>query len=98
MIESGALGLPGAYQDLCTYSDAEYKFTTGVDLISQLETITSDFDVYMKASENSRKFADGLWLEDHLDEYEALYTTGWGSKERNEMSQNLIKLNPEQKF
>ena len=52
----------------------------------------------MKASENARKFTEGLWLEDHLDEYQALYTTAWGSKERNELSQALIKLNPDQKF
>jgi hypothetical protein len=98
MIESGAFGMPGVYQDLCTYEDAEFKFKSGQDLIFQLEHITSDFNRYMKASENARNFTEGLWLEDHLDEYEALYTTAWGSKERNEISQNLIRLNPEQKF
>jgi hypothetical protein len=96
MVEAGAFGLPGAYQDLCTYKDAEIKFNNGKDLIDQLEYITSDYDRYMKLSDNSRKFTEGLWLEDHLDVYEAIYTTEWGSKERNEMSQTLIKLNPEQ--
>jgi hypothetical protein len=97
MIEAGALGIPGAYQDLCTYEDAEIKFKNGSELIDQLEYITSDFDRYMRMSDESRKFVDGLWLEDHLDEYEALYFTSFGSKERNEKSPQLIKNNPDQK-
>jgi hypothetical protein len=97
MIEAGALGMPGVYQDLCTYEDAEFKFKTGNDLIDQLEYITSDYDRYMRTSEKSRKFVEGLWLEDHLNEYEALYFTDFGSKERNEMSSELIKNNPDQK-
>jgi hypothetical protein len=97
MIEAGALGMPGAYQDLCTYKDAEIKFDKGSDLISKLEYITSDFDRYMGLSERARKFTEGLWLEDHLDEYDALYNTDWGSKERNEKSKILVENNPEQR-
>ena len=96
MIESGALGMPGAFQDLCTYEDADVKFTSGDDLIQKLEYITSDFDRYMSLSDKARKFAEGLWLEDHINEYEAIYFTEWGSKERKEMAPNLIKNNPEQ--
>lgn len=96
MVEAGAFGLPGTYQNLCTYEEAELKFDNGRDLISQLEYITSDFDRYMKLSEKAYQFTDKLWLEDHLEEYEALYTTEWGSKERKEKAPNLIKLNPDQ--
>jgi hypothetical protein len=96
MIESGAIGLPGSYQDLCTYEEAEFKFKTGDDLIQHLEYITSDHDRYMKLSKKSRTFVEGLWLEDHLDEYDALYFTEWGSKERKEKSPLLIKNNPDQ--
>ena len=97
MLEAGAFGMPGAYQNLCTYEDAEIKFNNGKDLISQLEYITSDFDRYMKLSDSSREFTNGLWLEDHLDEYDALYNTNWGSRERNEKSKILIANNPEQR-
>jgi hypothetical protein len=97
MVEAGAFGLPGAYQNLCTYEDAQFKFNDGKDLISKLEYITSDFDRYMDLSGKARAFTDGLWLEDHLDEYEALYTTGWGTKERNEKSKILVENNPEQR-
>jgi hypothetical protein len=97
MVEAGAFGMPGAYQDLCTYKDADIKFNNGKDLISQLEYITSDFDRYMDLSAGARKFTEGLWLEDHLDEYDALYNTNWGSKERNEKSKILVENNPEQR-
>jgi hypothetical protein len=98
MIEAGGLGLPGAYQDICTYEEAEHKFKNGDDLINQLEYLTSDFDRYMDLSGKARKFTEGLWLEDHIQKYEALYTTAWGSKERNEKCPDLIKLNPDQKI
>jgi hypothetical protein len=96
MVEAGAFGMPGAYQDLVTYEDADIKFKTGDDLIQQLEYITSDYDRYMKLSGKARKFTEGLWLEDHLDEYEAMYFTEWGSKERKEKSPTLILNNLDQ--
>lgn len=96
MVESGGIGMPGAYQDMCTYEDADIKFKTGDDLIQQLEYITSNQDRYMKLSEKARKFTESLWLEDHLNEYEALYFTEWGSKERKAKAPNLIKNNPDQ--
>jgi hypothetical protein len=96
MVEAGGLGLPGAFQDLCTYEEAENKFKTGDDLIQQLEYITSDFDRYMELSDRSRKFTEGLWLEDHLDEYDALYFTEWGSEERKKKAPTLIYNNPDQ--
>jgi hypothetical protein len=98
MVESGAFGMPGAYQDLCTYKDAEFKFKSGSDLIDQLEYITSDVDRYMNLSKKSYEFTDKLWLEDHIDEYEALYFTDFGSKERNVKSPGLILNNPDQKI
>lgn len=98
MIESGALGLPGVFQDMCTYSNADVKFKTGEEFIDQLKYITKDIDTYMKLSQKGREFADTLWLEDHLEESMAMYFTDWGSKERNIMSPELIKNNPDQKF
>lgn len=99
IVESGAFGMPGTFQNLCTYNkDAEILFDNGTDLINQLEYITSDFDRYMKLSENIHNFTDSLWLEDHLDEYEAMYFTPWGSKERNLKSPGLISRNLDQKI
>jgi len=98
IIESGAFGMPGTYQDLCTYAEAEFKFESGKDLISQLEYITSDYDRYAKLSENSRNFTETRWLENHLDKYMGLYTTEWGSAERNRLYPDIIRLNPDQKI
>jgi len=98
MRESGGIGMPGAYQDLCTYEEAEFKFKTGDELIQQLEYITSDFDRYMKLSTKAREFTEGLWLEDHINECEAVYFTDFGSKERNEKAPKLIELNLDQKI
>jgi hypothetical protein len=97
MIESGALGLPGVYQDMCTYEMSPNKFRSGKDLINMLEHLTSDCDIYMKESRKARAYAETMWLEDHIDLYEGLYLTAWGSKERNEKYPELIKLNPDQK-
>jgi hypothetical protein len=97
MIESGAIGMPGIYQDMCTYKNADLTFKKGSDLIEQLEYLTSDFDRYMKYSNKARTFVESLWMEDHLDEYEALYFTDFGSKERNIKAPTLIKNNPDQK-
>jgi hypothetical protein len=98
MIESGAIGLPGAFQDLCTYEEAPFRFKTGDELIDQLSTITKDFDSYIKHSTNARKYVETMWLEDHINEYEAVYFTEYGSKERNKNAPRLIELNPEQKI
>jgi len=97
ILESGALGIPGAFQDMCTYKEADFKFKTGDELIDQLSTITKDENSYMKYSENSRKYVETMWLENHLNEIQAIYFTSYGSKERNTMAPRLIELNPEQK-
>jgi hypothetical protein len=83
---------------MCTYKESNVKFKTGDDLIDQLSYLTSDFNRYMEMSAKARTFVEGLWLEDHLDEYDALYFTEFGSKERNEKSPTLIKNNPDQKI
>lgn len=97
MIEAGALGMPGIFQDMCTYEGADLKFKSGNDLIDQLKFVTKNQDTYMNFSAKGRAFADTMWLEDHLDEVMAVYFTDWASKERNIMSPQFIKNNPEQK-
>ena len=97
LLESGALGIPGAFQDICTYSNATTKFQTGDELIDQLKNITKNKSDYMKHSDLARKYVETMWLEDHISEAQATYFTKFGSPERNKMSPNLIKLNPDQK-
>lgn len=96
MIESGGLGIPGAFQNICTYENAEFKFDNGADLVSQLEELTKNEDIYMKSSKNARNYVEGMWLESHINEFEAIYTTPWGSNERKKIAPNLFTLNPDQ--
>ena len=52
----------------------------------------------MQYSSNARKYVEGMWLEDNIDQHQAVYYTAYGSKERNTMSPKLIALNPDQKI
>lgn len=69
MLEAGALGIPGVYQDLEPYQHAPFKFKTGDEMISKLETLLKDRNEYLKQSVKARKFAEKRWLDDHLDEH-----------------------------
>lgn len=91
-LEAACCGVPGTFQDLVTYKDSLYKFTTGDDLINSLEHITKNESNYMNAVRKSREYADKMWLDDHLSEFWELYFTKIGDAERKE----LIRLNPDQ--
>ena len=69
MLEAGALGIPGVYQDMEPYQEAPFKFKTGDEMISKLETLLKDRNEYLKQSVKARKFAEKRWLDDHLDEH-----------------------------
>ena len=86
LIEACALGLPIACQDMCTYEDAKFKFKTGDEMIDQIKVMTSGISSYMGYSRQARDFAEGLWLEDHVDVYRELYTHPYGDPGR-------VKLN-----
>jgi hypothetical protein len=89
-LEAACCGIPGVFQDIVTYKDAPIRFTTGPELIDQLKALTKDENTYMKMSKKSRKYADTMWLDDHLDEFAELYYTKIGDKERTK----LLRLNP----
>ena len=88
-IEACAFGIPIICQDMCTYEDAFFKFNTGDELIDQLKHVLKGVGSYMSYSERARNFADGMWLEDHIDTYRELYTSSPGSVDRI----NLNKIN-----
>jgi hypothetical protein len=100
MIESGAIGMPGAYQDMVTYDHAPIKFKTGAELIDQLDYIVADVDRYAQLSQRAYDFTASKFLDlpENLDQFYAIYFSAYGSEERNKLSPKLIELNPEQKF
>lgn len=83
-IEGCALGLPTICQDLCTYQDAQFKFSTGAEMIDQIDSVMSDKNEYMKIVRKNRMIADTRWLEnpENIGKYVELYTTEYGSKDR----------------
>jgi len=83
-IEGCALGLPTICQDLCTYQDAQFKFTTGAEMVDQIDSVMADKTNYMKIVRKNRMIADTRWLEnpDNIGKYVELYTTKYGSNER----------------
>ena len=91
-LEAACCGLPGTFQDMCTYKDAFSHFTTGDELVDQLRVILKDEQVYQNYIKKSRAYADTMWLDDHLDEFAELYFTRIGDPERRA----LLKLNPDQ--
>tara|TARA_R110001599_G_scaffold162_2_gene579 strand:- start:302 stop:1516 length:1215 start_codon:yes stop_codon:yes gene_type:complete len=87
-IESCALGLPIACQDLCTYENAPIKFTTGDEMIAQIETTLQDRKRYKSLCRKATQYADTRWLEDdkNIDCYTELYQYNVGDPKRVNLS------------
>jgi len=93
-LEAGNLGIPCVCQDFETYEVApqELKFTTGEEFIDRIKWLTKDISTYEKMSDKVYKYAQTMYLNDHLDEYVELYFTPYGSKDRKA----LLINNPKQ--
>lgn len=87
-VEGCALGLPTICQDMCTYSDAAFKFNTGDEMVDQIDSLMKDKNVYMKAVRKGRMVAETRWLEnpENIGKYVELYTTKYGSTDRKLLS------------
>ena len=83
-IEGCALGLPAICQDMCTYENAFIKFSTGQEMIDQIDSVMKDKETYMKMVRRGRLMAETRWLEnpENHDKYTELYTTSYGSVDR----------------
>jgi len=87
-IEACALGLPIACQDLCTYENAPIKFTTGDEMIAQIETTLKDRKRYKALCKKATQYADTRWMEDdkNIDCYTELYQYNVGDPKRVNLS------------
>ena len=83
-IEACCYGVPIACQDLCTYEDAPYKFTTGDEMIDVIKSVMGNYSNYIKAGKDARQVAEGRWLEldCNIDKYAELYKHPYKSSER----------------
>lgn len=83
-IEACAFGIPAVCQDITTYSNAPFRFTTGDEMIDQIKSVTKDKSTYMKIGRQGNQLVQTRWLENHdnLDKYAELYKYAYGSPER----------------
>jgi O-antigen biosynthesis protein len=83
-IEACAYGLPSVCQDIDTYANAPYRFTTGDEMIDQIDSVVKDKSTYMKISRKARGYAETRWLEseENIGKYYELYTTEYNSPDR----------------
>jgi len=83
-IEAGAMGMAGVCQDLVTYKNAEFKFTTGDEMVDQIDTVMKDKTTFMKAIRRGRRLAESRWLEspDNIGMYKELYSNPYGHADR----------------
>jgi O-antigen biosynthesis protein len=83
-IEACAFGIPAVCQDITTYSNAPFRFTTGDEMIDQIKAVTKDKNTYMKIGRQGHRIAQTRWLEnpDNLNKYSELYKYAYGSPER----------------
>lgn len=80
IFEAGALGIPGTFQRMEPYASAKYQFSTGEEMISNIDIIMKDRTQYMKLSRAARENAEKRWLEDHLDEHTELLFKSFNEK------------------
>jgi O-antigen biosynthesis protein len=83
-IEACCYGIPIACQDLCTYKEAPYKFTTGAEMVDLIKMCMKSRAGYMKMSDAARAVADTRWLEldSNNDKYVELYRHPYMHPER----------------
>ena len=72
-IESCALGTPVICQDIETYKNTPYRFSTGDEMVDLIDGVVQSKDIYMKACRRFRVAADKRWLEDNINVYADLY-------------------------
>jgi O-antigen biosynthesis protein len=84
LVEANALGIPIICQDMVTYEKAPYKFTTGDEMIDQIDKVLSDKQSYMKICRKGNLDVQSRWLEspDNLDKYVELYNLPYGDPKR----------------
>jgi hypothetical protein len=93
LLDSWVQGLPCVAQECPPYADARYKFQSGEEMISKIDEVLNGN--YSEISKQSRQRAEGLFIQDHMDDYLKLFLTPYGDKSRKE-SKLIYNLNKEQ--
>lgn len=62
-VETSALGLPCACQDMVTYDMAPIRFTDGKSMLQSIRRTLQSKESFIEASRSARKYAEMQWLE-----------------------------------
>lgn len=91
-IEAGCFGMPAVCQDIHAYKHAPIRFTTGSEMVDQIDHLIKSTTHYMKQSRDARAVAEDRFLEKdkNIDCYLELYTQARNTESRI----NLKKYNP----
>jgi glycosyltransferase involved in cell wall biosynthesis len=87
-IEAGCFGLPAVCQDIDTYNNAPIRFTTGDEMIDQIEKLVNSSTNYYEHSSRARKVAESRFLErdENIDCYNELYNLPYKDSKRVNIS------------
>jgi glycosyltransferase involved in cell wall biosynthesis len=86
-IEAGAMGTPVICQSMHTYKNTPLTFSTGDELVDQIDYVVRTKNDYMKWVRKFRSGVESRWLEDNIDVYTELYTHPYNSPGRNKIKQ-----------
>jgi glycosyltransferase involved in cell wall biosynthesis len=83
-IESSIMGIPSFCQDMCTYSNARYKFKTGDELVDEISKLVRNKQAYKKTIPELRQIGVERFLEhnQNLSCFEDLILYPYGSPNR----------------
>lgn len=73
IIEAGAFGIPGTFQNLECYANAPSKFNTGLEMVENLIKILKDENTYIQKCREARAVTEGRWLEKNLTQHLTSY-------------------------
>jgi len=97
LTESGSQGIPCIAQNLDCYNfdGWKYLFNTSEEMFKMLDDVLKTESSYLEASDFARKYSEQYFIQDHLDEYNLIYTTDYASEERKK-NESFVKNNPKQ--
>lgn len=95
--EGGAFGLIPICQDLEPYEKAEYKFTTGDEMIDQLNTSLKNKDTFMKSVRRNRAETEKMFLEndENIGMWAELYKYPFQDENRKLINKFNLKISTE---
>lgn len=88
-LEGSSVGIPVICQNICTYNNiAKNLFTTGQEMVDEIDKLFSDKKTYMKTVESNYNTVRSRWLEteSNRNKFLEIYKFSYGSPDRVELN------------